>query len=69
MYHIFTARYVTISCLLLCHTGANNLLQQDGSMLNKAARNSVLPAGRLDIRRLVDANIEEPSAKDIQCKL
>lgn len=31
-------------------------------------RPALLPAGRLDIRRLVDANIVEPSNKDIRCE-
>ncbi len=47
----------------------SSLLDTDGSMLgNVSSRPALLPAGRIDIRRLVDANIEEPSNKDIHCK-
>ena len=48
-------------------TGSSGILQQDGSMLSYS-RSAILPPGRIDIRRLVDANVDERSNKDIQCK-
>jgi hypothetical protein len=48
--------------------GSKGLLDEDGTMLDVSSRPSVLPAGRIDIRRLVDANIDESSKKDIQCE-
>lgn len=59
---------VLIFTFCLGMIGSKGLLDEDGTMLDVSSRPSVLPAGRIDIRRLVDANIDESSKKDIQCE-
>lgn len=47
------------------HKDTNSLLQEDGAMLSTSSRPALLPPDRIDIRRLADANIAEPSKKNI----